>query len=223
MRTQADVLDNRFDLPPGNQELSPDKGKRSSKGKPPATKNAKKKTTQHPMLLNITTVKAAGERGDTWDLEVEDRVRNVLGHSSPPREPHAGPAPPSSPGFSLPPTQPLGESNLAFAYARDGGPDSPSASPQTPERLVSPEPRHLSSPSDPISLRDEMPMPPASQNKRTLSDDHESGGDSDVDQGDDYSPFRPRGGSRSSGDLPAKRRLGFGAFDNGAEEISTWR
>lgn len=222
MRTQADVFDNRFDLPPGNQELSPDKGKRSLKAKS-STSKSEKKATQHPMLLNITTVKAAGERGETWDLEVEDRVRNVLGHSSPPREPHAGLAAPSSPGFSLPPTQPLGESNLASAYARNGGIDSPSASPQTPERLVSPEPRHSSSPSDPVSLHDEMPMPPASQNKRTLSDDVDSGGDSGADEGDDHSPFRRRGGSRPSGDLPAKRRLGFGTFDNGAEEISTWR
>ncbi|KAL1409746.1 hypothetical protein Q8F55_003743 [Vanrija albida] len=64
--------------------------------------------------LNLTTVTAVHSRGEFWDHEVDTRARAVVGASSP----LPSRTPSMSPEYELPPTQPLGESDLAGEFTR---------------------------------------------------------------------------------------------------------
>lgn len=152
-----------------------------TKKKPAKGKPAVKAT------LNITTVRSAQERGETWTEEINERMDEFLGLPSSPARSEKMRSSPVSPGF--PSTQPLGESSLASTYARDV--TSPTVTPDLPD-----SPRTPISPGSPSALSDEEnipPMPPSSQKHlaRSLSYSPEI-----------TSPFRGRGGLRAGGSLP---------------------
>jgi len=136
-----------------------------------------KKVPKLKGLARMVTVKAADERGDKWEGQVDEAVASVLGSSrirTPSPSPSASVArsPFSSPHTTFPSTQPLGQSDLANDYVRQTTPSIDR--PQTPEQ----------------DDDTEIPMPPSSQ-KRTV-----------ADEGDER-PFRQWGGSRAEGDLPS--------------------
>jgi hypothetical protein len=132
--------------------------------------------------LNITTVRAAEERGETWDDEIDQRMAEFLGVPSSPARSDQMPMSPTSP--ALPSTQPLGESGLGSTFARDRTWASPSVPPDDPDPVTPPSPvAHLSD--------DDLPIIPASQKSPIASRSP-----SPVNS----SPFRGRRGLRADGD-----------------------
>jgi hypothetical protein len=135
-----------------------------------------KKVTKLKGLARMVTVKAADERGDKWEGQVDEAVASVLGSSrlrTPSPSASVARSPFSSPHTTFPSTQPLGQSDLANDYIRQTTPLD--ERPQTPE----------------MDDDAEIPMPPSSQ-KRTTAEEEE-----------DERPFRQWGGSRAEGDLPS--------------------
>ena len=150
-------------------------------------------------LHRTSNVRPAEERGDIWEDEVHDRLREVIGRTSP-TQPlsqqtlQRSPRSPVSP-VTLPGTQPLGESSLARRYPR---------SPSTPEVEET-----LDIPLSPLS--DSVELPPSSQSKLRESShiDEDFGGIEDIDDIENRSPilqpFRAWGVARAEGLLPRKR------------------
>ena len=157
LATVGDPVDNR-------EDIKPDGGKKASKLKG---------------LSRMVTVRAADERGDKWEGQVDEAVATVLGSSrlrtpSPSQSAATARSPFSSPQTTFPSTQPLGQSDLANDYVRQTTPVEDR--PQTPEK----------------DEEMETPMPPSSQ-KRTIAEREAE------------KPFRQWGGSRAEGDLPSSR------------------
>jgi len=125
----------------------------------------------------MVTVRAADERGDKWEGQVDEAVASVLGSSrirTPSPSAPVSRSPFSSPQTAFPSTQPLGQSDLANDYVRQTTPADDR--PQTPEKDEAVE----------------TPMPPSSQ-KRAIA------------EGQEDRPFRQWGGSRAEGDLPSSK------------------
>jgi len=154
--------------------------------------------------LRVITVRSAEER-DNWDEEVDEKMAEFLGHPSSPSsaKSRARSLPPSSPAF--PPTQPLGDSELAEEY-------------QHPDRLDSPSPPTPSSPSpeDASVTDDEVDfMPPSSQSRAQAVWLHKE----EVDGLESSDPFLSRGDSRTDGNLSRnKLSAGFGGGEDDARE-----
>jgi hypothetical protein len=159
LATVGDPVDNREELKPVDGKKVPQK----LKG-----------------LARMVTVKAADERGEQWEGQVDEAVASVLGSSrlrTPSPSTSIAPSPFSSPHTTFPSTQPLGQSDLANDYVRDAT--------HVEHREHTPE----------MDDSMEMSMPPSSQ-KRTIRED---------DTQEDDMPFRQWGGSRAEGDLPGKK------------------
>lgn len=157
LATVGDPVDNREEIKPDGKKVPKLKG-----------------------LARMVTVKAADERGEQWEGQVEEQVASVLGSSrlrTPSPSASIARSPFSSPHTIFPSTQPLGQSDLAGDYVRETTPVDFRA--QTPE----------------MDDDKEIPMPPSSQ-KRMIAED-------DVQE--DERPFRGWGGSRAEGDLPGRR------------------
>jgi hypothetical protein len=90
----------------------------------------------------------------------------------------------------------MGESSLASAYAKP--PARVTASPRSPELLLSPTESILMAPDEDI----DPPMPPASQNQMPRERDEE---EEDDENDEEAEPFQFWGGSRAEGSLPWKR------------------
>lgn len=177
--TGEEAIDDRDDMSAQSILSNPIASKIKAKGKNKST----------PATLKHTTVKSAEERGEGWESQVDEKMCTFLGY---PSSPTYSDKMSTSSCPSLPPTQPLGDSELAGLYA------------QTDSRLFSPSPKKisaspktpLSSPRDshsPYNAEDEENspmMPPSSQARR-----RQSSGESRRS----ISPFRTWGSSRVDG------------------------
>jgi hypothetical protein len=161
-------------------------------------------------LRRITSVKPVEDRGEGWKEEVDIRLEGLFGvpRQRTSRSPSIHGSPPSSPVIAFPPTQPLGESALAAAYARPTETEM-ITSPESPTLLLSPGKSILlhSDEEQGLELDQEQhpPMPPASQTPRSPSDDEDEMDENDAGVLELGEPFRWRGGSRAEGNLPWKR------------------
>jgi len=167
---------------------------------PRAAKPAKPKarTSLVSLGLRVITVRSAEER-DNWDEEVDEKMAEFLGHPSSPSsaKSRARSLPPSSPAF--PPTQPLGDSELAEEY-------------QHPDRLDSPSPSTPSSPlpEDAFVTDDEVDiMPPSSQSRAQAVWLPKE----EVDGLESSDPFLFGGDSRTDGSL-SRSKLSAGVGDD---------
>lgn len=169
MSAFPEVVDRRIDVKPADK-----KGPAKVKG-----------------LAKMINVKPAEDRGDTWEGEVEDRVRTMLGRPRTPdaRSPSTRSAilsPLSSPGTAFPSTQPLGDSDLANRYLRDVDRAAETA---LFEKDGDDEEEE--------EEEEDIPMPPANQQRATWEEDQAQENDE---------PFRSRGGPRADGGLPCNNK-----------------
>jgi hypothetical protein len=161
-------------------------------------------------LRRITSVKPVEDRGVGWKEEVDVRLEDLFGvtRKRTSRSPSIHGSPPSSPVIAFPPTQPLGESALAAAYARPTETEM-ITSPESPTLLVSPGKSILLHSDEEQGLEldqdQDPPMPLASQTPRSASDDEDEMDENGVGVLELGEPFRWRGGSRAEGNLPWKR------------------
>lgn len=177
--------------------------------------------------LIVTTVKGAEQKGESWDEEVESRLKMMFGTpSSPdaynydattlhsPSRLSSNKSCPPSPTTLFSATQPLGESSLAAEYSKRQTPiiDMDDNSPASPPLPSSPN----------IGEEENYPpMPPSGQKRSRWSI---SPGE---DETDDRKPFREGGGARAEGFLPRSWRSAssYGQSERGGIRVEegSWR
>ncbi|ORX34397.1 hypothetical protein BD324DRAFT_657762 [Kockovaella imperatae] len=169
-------------------------------GNPTKATKAKSKTKNGPSLgLNITTVQAAQDRGDGWDDQVGDRVKELIGLSSPSSTTGQPEDPTPTPAFSsqFPSTQPMGESSLAARYRRSPSSNLDSASDAGSSLASADDIAPSSSPKDWISsldiTNDDQPSLPPSAQKRTRSPSADSAGSPTISPFNGGEVRRPKG------------------------------